>query len=307
MDNSEASVATVLVGLLFSIIFSASVIAFLLLQFYGATAIVPELPTQNDVRLFSSSQNYQNGTFDLATHAKSVNSLWEKTDKGMELTQKGTKAYSYLLIDNLQKDSLGLYQNSYWIDNSATGLYGQHGDYCIGLRITGGVDQNEICIKSDGFHIPKYFIDAGTQWGDNYFYPYPGANEVEYPTIKTIYNDKDLSVDFYFDGVKFFTTNELNADANLFGLWGRYYAGVGSNMEGYALQEFQTDSSVVDVNTTNGEDILGMISGFIITVLKLVAWNVDSQYLPLELNLIFIKTQLAGIVVCVIMIIRGVA
>lgn len=306
MHNEEASVATVLVGLLFSVIFSASVIAFLLLQFYGASAIVPELPAQGDVRLFASNQNYQNGTFDLATHAKSMNSVWEKTAKGMECTQEGTKSYSYLLIDNLQPDAQGLYQNSYWIDNSATGLYGQHSDWCIGLRITGGVDQNEICAKSDGFHIPKYFIDAGTQWGDNYFYPYPGANEIDYPVVKTIYNDKTPSVDFYLDGVKFFTTENLNTDANLFGLWGRYYAGIGTQQTGVALQEFQTDSPIVDMNTQNGEDLLGMISGFIITVLKLVAWNVDPRYLPNELNLIFIKTQLAGIIACIVMIIRGV-
>lgn len=306
INNDDGSAVTILTGLLFSIIFSSVVIAFLLMQFYGANAVVPELPTQSDVKVFSNKQGFTDGSYDLSTIVASLNSKWvNHADVGMVLTVLSTGDMSYIAIDNIQKDTTGLYQNTYVINNSATNILGRHGDYCILLRYTGGVDQNEVCFTSDGVSIPTYLINAYTKWGNCYFLAYPDINQIERATIKTVYDDTNLKVSVYFNGDKLIETTSLNPDNNIMGLWGRYYGGVGSWILGFTLESFETLGGIVDVVTNNGQDILGLISGFFVTVLKIVLWNVDSAFLPVELNIIFIKTQLAGIIVCIVAIIRG--
>lgn len=306
INNDDGNAVVILTGLLFSIIFSSVVIAFLLMQVYGVSAVVPELPTQNDVKVFSNKQGFVDGAYDLSTIVASLNSKWvNRADVGMVLSTLSTGDMSYIAIDNIQKDTSGLYQNTYVINNSATNILGRHGDYCILLRYTGGVDQNEVCFTSDGVKIPTYLINAYTQWGNRYFLAYPDINQIERATIKTVYNDINLKVTVYFNGDKLIETTSLSPDSNIMGLWGRYYGGVGSWILGFTLESFETLGGIVDVVTNNGQDILGSIAGFIGTILKIVLWNVDSAFLPLELNIIFIKTQLAGIIVCVISIIRG--
>jgi hypothetical protein len=310
-DNESAGVSTLLTGLIFSITFSSVLIAFVLLQFYGVAVIAVNgvdspinLPMGSEIKTFSSSQDFKNGTFDLQTIGKMKSGRWRWSDGvGYELTMLGSDGgYYYLVIDNIQSDD-GIYQNSYWLNNSATNAYGMHGDYCITLRGTGGIDNNEVCVTNEGFYIPANFA---TKIGSGQFsMPYAGASQIVNPSIKTVYNDNTPSVDFYFQGQKVFSTTTLNADFNLFGLFGRYFGGVCSSTIGFTIEAFQTGNPITNID--NQQNGLALVFGFLMTVIKIVVWNVDSMYLPIELNIIFIKTQLCAVAVCVIMIIRGVS
>jgi hypothetical protein len=310
LNESGTSAVSILLALLFYVILASIAVSFLLMNLYGVSNIVPELPSQKDIQMFSSDQNFKTGEFNISVVAKDINSKWIRTpEAGYVLTQLGGQSYSYLAIDYIQKDINGYYQNSYWINNTATNMLGRHGDYCIILRFTGGIDQNEVCIKSDGFHIPAYLLDSNTQWGDKFIYPYPEANQVEYPDIKTIYHDNPPSLTFYFNDVKQFETTQLNQDQNLFSAWGRYYGGVGSYTLGFTMEDFKTDNSIISgQNSANGQDILGMLGAMIITIIKISTWSIPAQFLPTELVMIFITIPEAGIIICAaIVFLRGVS
>jgi hypothetical protein len=300
-NNEDGSVAALLLTLFFSLVISSLTISFLLLEVYGVSVAGVDLPSSSDTLLmYSNEQSYKNGTFDLELNRETWYGDWDYiAGTGVVFQSLGLSDYSYLVIKNIQVDANGFYQNSYFINNSV------HSNYCIGLRITSGSDTNEICITDDGFHVPNYIYLTNTKWGNKYFYPYPNANQIENVSIKTIYNEDDLTADFYFNGVKYFTVNQLAEPIHIFDVFGVYYGGISANIQGFTLEEFQTENNIINTNAKT-QDTLALISGFIITVLKIVAWNVDSIYLPLELNLIFIKTQLAGIIICIIMIIRGI-
>jgi hypothetical protein len=309
-ENDKAIGAVgALFGLTVYIFLISMVLSFLLVNIYGTSNIAGiKLPSQSDIQTFSSSQNFKSGNFDLNTTGQDINSKWVYTSGiGMVLTELGQHTYSYFGINNIQEDESAYYQNSYWINNTPVNVFGNHNDYSIILRFTGGVDQNEILVEDDGFHIPIYLLNANFIVGDNYFFAYPNANQVEYPVIKTIYNDKDLSLDFYFEGSKIFTTTQLNTDANLFGLWGRYYGGVGSHTQYFTLEQFDTSNTIISTSTTNGSDVIGMLASLFVTIIKISTWQIPAWILPVELVVIFITLPEAGILVCAaFIIIRGV-
>lgn len=303
-NNDQAIGAVGILAALIFYIFALSIIlSFVLTDMYGVNVTKTIiLPSQKDIRTFTSNQSYISGAFDLAAHKKDMFSNWTYT-QGLGLELKLTTInhpFSYLLIDYLQEDSSGLYQNSYWLNNSVGG------DYAIILRYTGSSDQNEIRVEPDGFHIPNYFPLSQVTIGDKYFYPYPNADQVVNPSIKTIYNDNNGEhyVDFYFNGDKFFTTTELNDDTNLFSLFPHYYGGVGSNTIGFIITDFQTESSIISGLNTNALD---SIAGLLVTILKISTWQIPSWILPTGLVAFFINLPEAGIVICIaIIVFRGV-
>jgi len=308
--NNDKGIGAVgaLLGLTFYVFILSIILSFFLLQIYGSNVIMGvDLPTSKDIKMFSNEQSFINCTADKGTFLKQgFNGVWNYTcGVGMVLISHASN--TYLLINNIQKDGAGLYQNSYWINNNAVNILGQHGDYTIVLRYTGGGDQNEIQVKSDGFYIPQYFLTTTIWTGNKFFYPYDGANQVTNPTIKTIYNDKTHTVDFYFNGDKIFITSELNEDKNIINWFGRYYGGVASFTNGFTLEDFQTEGSIISGLSSNIGDTLNMIWDLLITILKISTWSTPSWILPNELVLIFLNLPEAGIVVCAaFIIIRGV-
>lgn len=298
-NNEEASVATILIGLLFSLTFSSIVIAFLLVQVYGVAVTGIDLPGSGSIKLFSSNQDYKNGTFDAELNHETWYGNWEYiAGSGWSLVSTGLRQYSYLVIKNIQSTDQK-YTNSYWIDNSV------HGDFCVGMRITAGSDTNEVCVNSQGIYIPDYIILTNTVWGSHVFVSYPNANQIDAVTIKTVYDEEAGRAIVYFNGAQVIDTTDLEEPMGWQSIFGVWYGGISSNTPGIILEDFQTENPIQDTSEVETNTLV-LISGFIITLVKIVAWNVDSAYLPLELNLIFIKTQLAGVIVCAIMVIRGV-
>jgi len=282
-------------------------VSFLLSQAYGSSVPGIELPTQKDVKTYSSEQSFIDCTANKSTFVRQTAGTWEYIcGLGMRFVA-GHGAFSYLLVDNVQKDSTSLYQNEYWINNTATNILGTHGDYVIILRYTGGGDQNEIQVKSDGFHIPQYFLTTTIWTGDSYFYPYPNANQITAVHIKTIYNDNTPLVDFYFNDNKIFTTTQLNSDKNIVNLFGRFYGGVASFTPGFILEDFQTQGAIISGLSSNIGDSLNSLTGILTMILKISVWSFPADILPLPFVIIFVNLPEAGIVICVVVIIiRGV-
>lgn len=306
-NNEAAGGAVTVLFLLIAYIFVVSIVlSFLLVNIYGVDVLGVDLPSQKDVKTFSTDQSFINCSADKGTWIKQAQGEWEYTC-GIGMILKSSHANAYLLINNIQKDSAGLYQNTYWINNTATNIFGTHGDYTIVLRYTGGGDQNEIQVKNDGFHIPQWFFTTTIWTGDKAFFPYPNANQYTDVTIKTIYDDKLHLVDFYFQDEKVFSTNLLNEDKNIFNAFGRFYGGVASYTPQFTLEDFATEGAIISGLTANIGDTFNMIGSMFAVILKISTWAIPTWVLPIEFVQIFITLPECGIVVlAAVIIIRGV-
>lgn len=305
-NESGAGAVTVLLLLVGYIFVVSLLLSFLLTNIYGSNAVLGvDLPTQGQLKIYNQDQNFKNGTFDFETLGKIKGGNWSYI-KGVGFQLDGyasSGGYSYLVIDNLEPDVNGLYQNTYVINNTAVDLFGKHGDYCILLRATGGSDQNEICVTNEGFSVPSSIIDR--LLGNDFNYAYSGASQIINPTIKTIYNDKTPSVEFYFQGVKLFETTKLKADANILNWFGRYYGGVGATTLGFVFEDFKTDNLIM----FNGEvNIIQMLSSMVLTIVKISTWSIPEWILPLTFVQIFITLPEAFIIILIaVIIVRGVS
>lgn len=288
--NDNASVETTLLGLFFSLSFSSIVIAFLLLQAYGVQVSGNYAPiSMPDGGVISPLQNYQtNQISDNVNYVSKFGSTWLYVPNvGRTLSADGL---SYMALKGVQPVN-DVYTINYEINNSVLS------DYSIILRYTDGdLNQLIVNVKADGYHIPRE-LPIGSY--DVFFFARPNANQNPDVTVKTVYNDKLGTLDWYEDGSLIFSASGLPSEIPFITLT-RYFAGVGSSTSGFAVKSIHAGSIIAD--STN---IVQQIGAFIDVLAKIVLWNVDSQYLPLELNLIFIKTQLAGIVICAIVIARG--
>jgi hypothetical protein len=303
-NDIAVGMSGVLLGLLAYIFFTSLIISFLVVNIYGINYDTPNLPTSKDVKIYDSNQDFKNGSYDLSTIVHSISSNWEYIENiGLRLKGQG----GYLVINNIQPDSEGFYSNTYWINNSAINILSAHGDYCIVIRYTGVTNQNEVCVKSDGFHIYNYFLNAGIIAGDKYFYAYPDANQVELVSIKTIYNENTPSLDFYFNGDKIFVTDQLNTGGSLFEWGGRYYGGVWSNTRGFILEQFTSDNQIISLPKNTAYDQIALLAVLFDTMLKISLYQVPSFILPAQLIVVFISfPEALFILALAIVIIRGV-
>lgn len=287
--NDNASVETTLLGLFFSLSFSSIIIAFLLLQAYGIQVSGNYAPISiPDGGVISPLQNYQtNQISDNVNYVSKFGSTWVYVPNvGRTLSADGL---SYMALKGVQPVN-DVYTVNYEINNSVLS------DYAIILRYTGDLNQLVVNVKSDGYYIPRE-LPIGSY---NVFnFPRANANQNADVTIKTVYNEKLGTLDWYEDGSLIFSASGLPSEIPFITLT-RYYAGVGSSTEGFAVKSISVGSIIADAT-----NIVQQLGAFLDVLAKIVLWNVDSQFLPLELNLIFIKTQLAGIIICAIVILRG--
>lgn len=295
-SNEDGAIETTLIGLIFSLTFSSLVIAFLLVEFYGAGVAGIAAPVNSfpDAQILSSFQNYQ--TNDISD---SVNYKTERSGTWVYVPNVGRVLsgvsvpfgmMSPMILLNGVSPINNEYIVKYAINNSVKG------DYAIIVRWSKNPSDVIVYVKSDGFHIPKTMDIFGGEFG---FYPYPNANQVENVDIRTEFNENSGVLKFYFNGVLAFTQIGIPQQI-IIPFTATYYAGVTSSTDGFTLKNI--NMGAIDLTDTN---IMKSVASFIIVLAKIVVWNVDSQYLPLELNFLFIKTQLFGIIVCAIMIIRG--
>lgn len=303
-NDNAVGMSGALLGLFAYIFFISLIISFLVVNIYGINYDTLNLPTQTDVKIYDSNQDFKNGSYDLSTIVRSISSNWIYIENvGMYLKDTG----GYLVIDNIQVDSAGDYSNTYQINNSAINLFGVHGDYCIILRYTGVTNQNVVCIDSSGFHIYEYFLNAGIIIGDKFFFAYPNANQIERPIIKTVYNENLPSLDFYLNGNKLFITSQLNTGGSIFEWGGRYYGGVYSNTIGFVLESFKSDNQIISLPKNTVYDQIGLLAVLFNTMLKISLYQLPSFILPAELIIVFISfPEALFIIALAIVIIRGV-
>jgi hypothetical protein len=289
-NNENGSVETTLLGLLFSLSFSSIVIAFLLMQAYGVQVTGNYAPiSMPDGGVISPLQNYQtNQINDNVNYVSKFGSTWVYVPNvGRVLSNDGL---SYMALKGVQPVN-DVYTINYQINNSVLS------DYAIILRYTNGdLNQLVVNVKADGYHIPRE-LPVGSY--DAFYFPRVNANQNSDVHIKTVYNDKLGTLDWYEDGSLIFSASGLPSELPFITLT-RFFAGVGSSTKNFAVESINAGSLIADAT-----NIVQQIGAFIDVLAKIVLWNVDSQFLPLELNLIFIKTQLAGVIICAIVIARG--
>lgn len=309
---NDSGVASFLVILLFAFILSTSSIAYFMGQIYGISVIAPELTPSGLNIDFDSHQNFKDCSADIRTTSTQMNSIWNYTcEIGMELKSNLfnlDSSYGYLLMNNIQKDTSGLYQNTYIINNTATNLLGKHGSYCLALKYTGGMGHNEVCFWDDGIHIPRYGLNLRMYTGDVFYAPYENINQLTHPKIKTVYKDAQFGQDFYvqvyLNDEKIVDTNKLNPEDNIAGFFiKRYYGGVSSATPGFALEDFNTEGELVSIdNSSNG---LTEIIGFLVTIWKLATFSLPSTIsFPHQISFLF-DILIVGIFVCIVVILRG--
>jgi hypothetical protein len=288
-NNENAGIETLLIGLIFSLAFSSIVIAFLIFNFYGVelTGNQAGIPLP-DYGVLSPIQDYQNNSInDNVNYVSKFGSNWIYIPNvGRVLSADGL---SYMALKGVQQIN-GVYNVKYRLNNSVLS------DYAIIIRYTDGdINQLTVQVKSDGYHIPSVF----PLMPDVFYFPYPNANQKDKVQIRTVFDNKNGKLDYYEDGQLIFSKNDISPEIPFISPT-HYYAGVGAIKEGFTIEMIDASSIIADA-----VNIVQQLSSFVDVLARIVLWNVDSQFLPLELNLILIKTQLAGIIICVIMIIRG--
>jgi len=291
--NDEASVASILLGLIFSITFSSVVIAFILGQAYNYQVTGnEEFIDINTGSMIGGEQDYT--TNDILDNANYVSKWGGATwtyipDIGKVLTDYSGSDNTYMALKGVVPVG-DVYTVNYRLNNSVLA------DYGVILRYTEDMNKLIVMVESDGFRVTNEQLF----WNPNYFYAYPNANQIRDVQIKTVFNDKIASLDFYFQGQKIFSKDGLNQDTMKFNA-ARYYAGVATKTEGFTVEKINAGTITLDTS----KNIFQQFEEFLGLMATIILWNVNPQFLPLELNLLFIKTQLIGIVICIIMIARG--
>jgi hypothetical protein len=309
-DRGESGFIPVILMFCFcALIIDSVAITWFTTQWYGQSAITPiSLPT--GIQTFSSNQNFQTCNLNSSTWLVTGSSSWinwcDFNQKAIGITLAnldftGGKVYSWLLLNNIVIDTSGNVVNSYSINDSVG--FNSGAPYVLAIRYTGGTDQIELRVDNDGFHIPNYVIPQilnrpMTAIGDQYFIAsqYPDKKNA---VITTSYNNNANTLTFTFNGQSY-TANNLKPDANIFGIFGRYYGGVGSNYIGFTLQSVNTANSIVLNNSGNA---LNQILNFITSLTALMLFGVPTTILPAEIALVAIRLPEAGITICIILII----
>jgi hypothetical protein len=306
-DNEAASVATILIILCFSLVFSSLAITYFLSQMHNSSCIVPSINLPSELPSYSNVQNFANGQYNISTLARTGSNSWVYISSiGYQLTVSTIQPLNYFYIQNIQPDSNNMITNSYLINNTGKNWYS------IVLVGNAGLSNNELIIRNDGFHIPS-FLYSGIPYGDNDFIPYPNADKVVTANIQTTLHDCsafdnscDAYVTFSFNG-QTFTSHKINKDSTISILGipltsGTYYAGLCGYSAGLVFNYFSSVNTIAQTSNTN---VLSIISSFITTMLIVAGWTLPECALPLVVNAILIKTQIAGIIICIVVILRG--
>lgn len=300
-EDAYTSVAAVLCLLISALVISTFFIStFLAMTNAGTTVSAISMPT--GISTYSSNQNFLDCSINSSTWSKNLQSKWSDVcGVGEVLVWVMEPRVGRLVLENEVPDSSGNYVNTYIINNSPLS------DYYIELRYTGSTDTNEIYVDSKGFHIPNYIIQnplAGVNYqsGDLFFYPYEGADLVQNPTIKTIYNDAVPSLQFYFNNQLLFTTSNLKENGwNPFNLFTHYMGGVGSYSIGFTLENYNTDNTI----SVNSDSLLGTVWDFISSYLKILVFSIPASIDPLGYGNMIYRLLEGCTFIALIVLLRG--
>ena len=303
-----ASTAGLTIALVLSLFCTATIITYFVNEM-NIDAEIEGIVLPGAVATYNSEQNFSSGTYDLETLSRSGSSAWIYS-QNVGLVYKGglSPDEAYLYIDNINPTSQGIITNTYIVNNSIME------DYTIVLKGQAGISNNEIRVESDGFHIPDFTI-LGTYTGyDNDFIPYPNANKVTTANIVTNYYDTSRgiaitsanpsTVTFTFNGQQFYS-NKLNKEESFLGQQGtNRYGGIGTKNYGTTLQYFKSGNQIA--GESENTDPLSNIATFLSTMITIIAWTLPETVLPLTINILLIKTQVAALAICFFAWIRGI-
>jgi hypothetical protein len=309
-DNSKASATTgILIALVFSVLFTSIVISWFITEMQvGGNIEQIELP--NSLRSYNSEQNFASGTYDLETLKRSGSSHWQfRENVGLVLTQTSGDV-SYLYIDYIIPDGTHTVTNYYTINNS------QHIPYSIVIS-NAGMASNEIMVKSDGFHMPAYGVTGLYNGWDMHFIPFNNPLQYDEVKIKTTYKEGlrecplfDICrytrypvFNFEYNGISYIVPEDKINTPEFEAV--NIYGGVAAQTAGIAVKDFKTDNTISGTEKITN-DPLTYISSFLDTMFKLLTWGLPESIMPFYVNLILIKSQLFGILVCLVFLIRGV-
>jgi hypothetical protein len=264
-----------------SLLFTSVVLSWVVLQAYGiSVAGIPfETLAGNSNIDLSGSSGYEE-----------IGGAWVYDANSGKVSSASD---SYLVFSGLKASNEAKYTNTYNVLNP------NQEDYSIVLSYS-LLRTQEVIVSSDGFHVVEHTIGLSDLTGDRelYFYPYEGANSLTDTKITTALNiaalvetnTQDNILDFYMNNNLIFSVPQSD---ELFGEWGSqmeivtdvYYGGIGSKDNiGVSLKSFSSDS-------TGSSATLDSLTAYFWTLLKMLVWNIDTQYCPWEINLLLIKSQ----------------
>lgn len=299
--NENATGSTLVVLVFTSLLLSTMMISWFMLQIYGVSVAGIGLPDGNFQ--YSSNQDFTTNNINLSTMVTKGQDEWKYQvgiGRVLSILTDGhyfSKTYNYLLINNIQLNNAGKITNTYYINNSVKQ------DYTIVLRYTDGDDRVELKVKNDGLYHPRYvgLIIPPNVWEDKLL-SYPQMNQIEDVTITTIYDEEGESCDFTFNGNTYtFNDASFGRGREWSGLiTAKYYGGIASETEHFTIKKFTSNNVISD-----SADIVDQFIAFSVVMLKLVFYNISSDLLPWELNVMLIKSQGVALLVGLYVLIRS--
>ena len=284
------------IALLFSLIFSSVGIAYFV-QEMGLNENIPQIILPNEVGGFNQYQNFESGAYNSTLYRTTNGGTW-KSINGIGIILDTVTSGSMLIVNGLDSNK-GIITNEYVINNSV------EGDYQVILYYSGGLDQNILDVTDSGFYITNgrpYIL------GYRDYIPYVWARKFSPVTITTTYDKSTHTATWALNHnpTTTFSSNKLAVeDINYFGIFPRAYGGVGSYTVGFALKSYNSAQQFADTANLLTDSWLFKVGEFLKTVLLIVAWTLPESVLPLTLNILLIKTQTVGLLVCIIIIMRG--
>lgn len=295
-DRGDTSgVAQVAIFLTTSIIFSSICISWFLLQIYGVAVAGIPIPNPQSV----SEINFVDSTGGVDNVLIKGGNWVYNAGIGRIATQDN----SYLVFDNIALGVDNYYTNKYIINNSIKKDYSIILEYSSDRVI-------EVITKQDGLYVhDSGELLFGLITANDVFYPLAGANQITNAQITVLYSPTanpsapthQEYLIYTINGQTVISESWLN-QKSITGITKLYYGGVGAKNAGLTITNFKTTNDKATADLTS---FAYMIAYYASAIVKILVWNVDSQYLPMEINIIFIKSQLFGLGICIIVMMRG--
>lgn len=282
-DNAAlSSSGSIVLFFTFSLVFSSILISWMLLNAYGVNVAGMEFPE------FQANTQYELSSNDTSKGITYIGDTWTFSEGNGRVS---TGEDSYILFDNSGSPNAGMHTNTYHISNP------NQGDYSLVLSYS-SLKTVEVVVSDDGFHIMDGSFGMGFLNNEIYFYPYENANKITPVVIQTDYDgtynqiidNSGQMLNLYMDGnLVFSTPSDVDTGVQVEPIVKAYYGGIGNkNNIGLTLQGFGTNDN------TKMSDITALINSiqvWVTTLIKLIVWNVPEEYLPWELNMLFVKSQ----------------
>lgn len=289
-DNAavDSGVSITLMTLLGSLIITSALISFFVSSVYGYA------PAQ--IGTIDLNFNGYSTTTDFTSNCNmsgyQLVGSWNCGSQGLTLSGQG------FLLDNIDQSKVpvnGIFQNDYHLLNPNGDNY-----YVVISQSTIAGQSIDLYVKSDGLYVISHSTIFGLINTDSTisYIPLSGANQIQDVLIQTSLDSNTPSLSITFNNQNYVITNMGNIDT--------------TNIQASSGVDADNGITIVSMGNTFGKssqgaalDSLEMISGFIGNVVLLITWNINPVILPWILNILLIKTQEMGILVCLIVIVRG--